>query len=233
VSRLLRLYPRPWRERYEHEFRELLDERPASLADRVDIIRGALDARLHPQLARGVPDRAGLGTLAGFGFLVAALLLAANGPLQYDDYGTYRDGSAAILPFIVAVGLLSFGILRLMIQLPSRSLGARTAGWVAIAAATLWSFGPWLLPVALVFFIGMLGFAIGARRVGLLSTWMVVAVAALLVAPAVVSAATMVLPWYALRESGFNFLVILGPIGGLWVLVGLRLLGGFPRPVAS
>ncbi len=233
MSRLLRLYPRPWRERYEDEFRELLDARPASLADRVDIIRGALDARLHPQLARGVPDRAGLGTLAGFGFLVAAVLLAANGPLQYDEYGSYRDGSPAILPFLAAVGLLSFGIFRLMIQLPPRSRGTRAAGSIAIAAATLWSFGPWLLPVALVFFLGTLAFAIGARRVGLLSTWMVVALATLLVAPAVVSAAAMVLPWYALRESGFNFLIVVGPIGGLWLLVGLRLLGGFPRPATA
>jgi hypothetical protein len=87
--------------------------------------------------------------------------------------------------------------------------------------------------VALVFFLGTLAFAIGARRVGLLSTWMVVALATLLVAPAVVSAAAMVLPWYALRESGFNFLIVVGPIGGLWLLVGLRLLGGFPRPATA
>lgn len=47
---LLRLYPRAWRERYGDEFAELLSARPPSLGDRLDIVRGALDARVHPQV---------------------------------------------------------------------------------------------------------------------------------------------------------------------------------------
>lgn len=47
MSALLRLYPRSWRERYEREFLGLLEARPPSLGDRVDIVRGAVDARLN------------------------------------------------------------------------------------------------------------------------------------------------------------------------------------------
>jgi hypothetical protein len=49
--RLLGLYPVAWRERYGAELLELLIARPPDLRDRLDIVRGAVDARLHPQLA--------------------------------------------------------------------------------------------------------------------------------------------------------------------------------------
>ncbi len=50
MSALLRLYPRAWRERYGDELLALLEDRPASPLDLVDLARGAFDARLHPQL---------------------------------------------------------------------------------------------------------------------------------------------------------------------------------------
>ena len=53
MSALVRLYPRSWRERYEDEFLGLLEVRPPTMRDRVDILRGALDARLD----EGSPDR--------------------------------------------------------------------------------------------------------------------------------------------------------------------------------
>src|SRR4029079_15705907 len=52
MSALVRLYPRAWRERYEAEFLTLLEARPTTIGDRLDIVRGALDARLHPQVRR-------------------------------------------------------------------------------------------------------------------------------------------------------------------------------------
>jgi len=51
VSRLIGLYPKPWRARYEDELRDALSLRPLTFRDRVDLVRGALDARLHPELA--------------------------------------------------------------------------------------------------------------------------------------------------------------------------------------
>jgi hypothetical protein len=56
MSRLVRLYPGPWRERYEAEFLQLIEDRPPSPLERLDIIRGALDARLHPQVIDAPPE---------------------------------------------------------------------------------------------------------------------------------------------------------------------------------
>ena len=46
--RLLRLYPGAWRRRYGHELAILLEDRPPTARDRVDLVRGAIDAHLHP-----------------------------------------------------------------------------------------------------------------------------------------------------------------------------------------
>lgn len=52
---LLRLYPRAWRQRYAGEMRHLLVEQKRSLRTIVDLIAGAVDARLNPQLTHAVP----------------------------------------------------------------------------------------------------------------------------------------------------------------------------------
>ena len=44
------LYPRRWRRRYGDEFLAVLEEHGLSLMVLLDVVRGALDARLHPQL---------------------------------------------------------------------------------------------------------------------------------------------------------------------------------------
>lgn len=46
---LLRLYPASWRARYEDEFLAVLEERPLSPFDALDIVLGALDARMRPR----------------------------------------------------------------------------------------------------------------------------------------------------------------------------------------
>ena len=59
MRRLVALYPAAWRARYEDEFIALLEARQLSLSERFDIVRGAVDARLHPQVTGPVrlPDR--------------------------------------------------------------------------------------------------------------------------------------------------------------------------------
>lgn len=235
MSGLLRLYPQTWRERYGEEFAALISERPPSLADRVDIVRGAVDARLHPQLPGQdrTPDRAGFAPLGGLVLLVAAVWIGANGPVQYDEYGTYRDGSAAVLPFLAAMGLLLFGIYRLMKRLPPESRGARVCAWLTIGTGALWSIMPWYAVAALAFFLAIVGFALGAQRVGVVSRRMTVGLVAVLVVPIALYAAMAVLPWYAFRMSGLNFVVILAPLGVLYLLVGLGLFRGVPRTAPS
>ena len=63
-SRLLRLYPAWWRERYEAEMVALLEARPPDARARIDLVRGVLDAHL------GGPDQ---GTSPG-GVVAAALI---------------------------------------------------------------------------------------------------------------------------------------------------------------
>lgn len=48
---LLALYPRPWRLRYAAEFAALLDEQRLSFGLVLDVVLGAIDAHLDPQLA--------------------------------------------------------------------------------------------------------------------------------------------------------------------------------------
>ena len=54
---LLRLYPLPWRQRYEEEVGALVDDAPLSVSLVVDLVRGAFDAHAHPEL--GAPSLVG------------------------------------------------------------------------------------------------------------------------------------------------------------------------------
>ncbi len=47
---ILRLYPAAWRDRYRDELEDLLGQRPVRAGDLADLLRGALDARMHPQV---------------------------------------------------------------------------------------------------------------------------------------------------------------------------------------
>lgn len=47
---LLYLYPRAWRDRYGEEFLVVFASHPFSLFEGIDVMRGALDAHLHPRL---------------------------------------------------------------------------------------------------------------------------------------------------------------------------------------
>lgn len=235
MSRLVTLYPAAWRSRYGDEFLAVLTSRPPSLGDRVDIVRGAVDARLHPQLPapERVPDRYGVGPLVGFVVLVGAVLLAANGPVRHDEYGSYRDGSAAMPFFVLAAVLLSIGLSRVMVRLPTDAAWARAAGSVSIVAGPLWAIVPWISPLGLVFLLGALGLAVGARRAGILPTWSVILLALALAIPAGLFAAIPFLPWYASRVAGLDFLIVIGPISVLWLVVGGSLLRGLPTAVPS
>jgi len=53
MKRLVRLYPRAWRARYEEEIVTLLDQQHTSLKGGVDLVRGAVDAHLHPHFVTG------------------------------------------------------------------------------------------------------------------------------------------------------------------------------------
>jgi hypothetical protein len=52
VKRLIDLYPRRWRERYGAELLEFIARRGTGLGTSVDLIRGAIDAHLHPEVVQ-------------------------------------------------------------------------------------------------------------------------------------------------------------------------------------
>lgn len=69
MTRLLRLFPREWRERYGREVEEALEHSTRPARDRFDLVRAAVSIR-RQDVERAV-RRVGLGALSG-----AALLLA-------------------------------------------------------------------------------------------------------------------------------------------------------------
>ncbi|HEX6140882.1 MAG TPA: hypothetical protein VF013_10565 [Candidatus Limnocylindria bacterium] len=150
---LLRLYPAAWRERYGEEFAALLDERPLSPFDVLDIAFGAFDARLRPRaLALDLAPRrkrfmhgriGGIGALVGGGLLLAMIGIGFLVP----DSGA----AAAYLYPVAAIALLAalFGL--------SAHQGRRNPAlvWAAVA-----------LPVAglAVGLIGIIGSAVVGDR---------------------------------------------------------------------
>jgi hypothetical protein len=63
ASRLLALYPQNWRRRYGEEIAYMLREKRLSVSLVVDLVRGASDAHLHPELAGPLLAAAGGGTI--------------------------------------------------------------------------------------------------------------------------------------------------------------------------
>jgi hypothetical protein len=178
---LLSLYPRAWRERYEDEFIALLEARPPDVHDRIDIVRGAIDARLHPRADVGgsleppdplpyngpwTPRRVGYLTLVGGIVFLATVWLAINGPVMSDNGRTYHDGSAAWPTLFISLMLLLLGAWAVAATVPRTSRLARTATVIAAIAGLLWACAPWLLYCALIMFLGLVILAIEAARTG-------------------------------------------------------------------
>lgn len=235
MSRLISLYPPRWRERYEDEFLALMSGRQPSIGERLDIVRGAIDARLHPQVPgpSRTADRFGYAALAGLAAFIAAIVLMLNGPVQYDEYGTYRDGSAAVPVMMAATFLLSISLLRVVMRLPSDAIAGQSAGWLAIVIAPFWPLMFWVLAVGVALLAAVMVLAISAYRAGIWPAWISGGLVAALAIPSGGMTVLAFLPWYTAREMDLNPLVLIVPIGAMWVFVGLGLLRGFPRRTAS
>jgi hypothetical protein len=134
MTRLIALYPRAWRDRYETEFRALMAERPQALGDRVDIVLGAIDARLHPQNP-GAPERprqpSRPATLTGILAAIAGLGWSAWIGLILRDFRGWGSGTPETADLMIALS---------------------AAGFLALTAATVafWvTFGSSMRPVGL------------------------------------------------------------------------------------
>ena len=82
---LVGLYPRAWRERYGDEMEALLEAAPLRRRDRVDLVRGALDAWLHPPARSRVPAVAAL-VGGGLWTVAAAAVVFQPAPPDWPGY---------------------------------------------------------------------------------------------------------------------------------------------------
>jgi hypothetical protein len=106
---LIALYPRAWRERYGDELAAILVAEPPGLRARLDLVRGALDAHLHPAVPSPLPVAAALTASA---LAVAHAIALGVQPVPTDWPGYLEDalpliiGSvAAMLPALVGLWL--------------------------------------------------------------------------------------------------------------------------------
>lgn len=215
MTRLIALYPRAWRDRYEHEFLALLEDRTPQARDRLDIVRGAVDSRLHPQAGRsssgesdGVrPARldAILAVLAGA--LWVATGLAFHGSSVDPDLG-YKNTEFALLLGITGALVAGLSALVVSFALPGRHLVASISSIAAVVGALAMVL-PWPV-VALGFYSTMLGVLVFG-----LVAWPRLGPAGVLLAIA------------ALVALGFNTederALLVVPLGAAWIIVGIFL----------
>jgi drug/metabolite transporter (DMT)-like permease len=147
---LLRLYPAAWRARYEDEFLAVLEERPLSPFDVIDIAFGALDARLRPRsLAIDLAPRrtstmnsriSGLAAIAGgaITLIVGAISLAVGPTDSSLAFYVFPIGALALLVAVIglsaAQGRRLPALTWLAAVLPAAGLVAMLAGFLAGAA---------------------------------------------------------------------------------------------------
>lgn len=100
-SAVLCLYPRAWRDRYGAEMLELVGSQPVSVRSFVDLLAGAVDARLNPQLAC-----AAAGVRAEGNKTMSRSLCAIEGVTVRDQWrsAAWMVGGSLIL-ILVAIGL--------------------------------------------------------------------------------------------------------------------------------
>jgi hypothetical protein len=219
MSRLVRLYPRAWRDRYEDEFMALLAERPLSAGDIVDTLRGAVDAHLHPQATNEpqpwthrLPGLLALG--GGLTWTAAAVLLAVD--------ATY--GAWGIYPIAMVLMFSSLPGDYMMVHGRRIALGLGVVG----LSALLFNILQWpgaLLAILVAYVValgGMLTLAAIRAGIGPRERWTLLAVTiAVQVAatvPFAMGSVTITGIWAVIGTLA-NFV----PFGVAWSLLGLRL----------
>lgn len=108
MSGVLRLYPGAWRARYGDEMEALLEERRPTFRERVDLVRGAVDAWLHPPTPSRLPV---IAALVGGGVWTVSGAAVNVQPVP-PDWPGYLDELlplalvAAVSLFVATIGCL-------------------------------------------------------------------------------------------------------------------------------
>jgi hypothetical protein len=209
MTGVLRVYPRWWRRRYGDEMRALLEVAPSRRGDRRDLVRGALDAWLHPPEPSHVPA---LAALLGGGIWTMVAARVASQPVQPDWPGYLLE----VVPFTLVAAIFLF-VAVVGIALRAADAHARSTA-LAIAAAIV-GYGAWVVAMA-----GTVGGAIDPTFLWATQTVAMVATAGVgllvrtvderLGSLVMLAAGAMLLPW-----SG-AWLVF----GTCWTAIGLVIL---------
>lgn len=108
-ARIAALYPRAWRQRYGDELEDLLEAGNLGLRERVDLLRGALDAHLHPERPSRLPVVAAVtaGALAtAHATAIAVQPVPTDWPGYLEDALPLIAGAvAALLPALIGLWL--------------------------------------------------------------------------------------------------------------------------------
>ena len=124
AERLLRLYPRAWRERYADEFLETVGHSALRLQQVIDIVSGAIDAWLSPDVRRATATGQ-TDANKGEPKMLKSMLVCGRSELRY----TTRDA-------LIGAGVM-LGLTFLSLWLAA---AARSNGW-PVAAEMLTSVG--------------------------------------------------------------------------------------------
>lgn len=219
MSRLTRLYPQGWRDRYEDEFLALLEERPPTTRDVLDTLRGAIDAHLHPQQAGGVEPTPWTHRVPGLlavaaGAIWCAFVLMVGFQLEWEPWPD---------------GLLGWSILLMFLSLPGDYMAAHgrqiaiafgvIGAGIVIAPLVGWDWPLAIISIVLVFtvFGGMLTMAAIRAELGTGTRWVLIALVVALPVALLIPTAM------GFASDRWQAVATLLPYGITWILVGLRL----------
>ena len=219
MSRLVRLYPKAWRDRYGEEFLTLLAERPPTFADLVDTVRGAVDAHLNPQ-AQTEPSP-WTHRIPGILALSAGALWSA----VFVAFVVWQNGA-----WTVAI-LFPFAMLLMLLSLPGDYMAAHgrriavalgVIGLCIVVANLPYS---WLTAVAgiggyLIALGGMLTLAAIRAEIGPSGRWILLVLAVVL---PVAIGSPIALGLGTISDNETWVLGLLLPYGVAWILIGLRM----------
>ncbi|MFL5686684.1 MAG: hypothetical protein ACJ77D_11580 [Chloroflexota bacterium] len=129
----IRLYPRAWRDRYEDELLAVLESRSFTRRTKVDLVRGALDAHVHPLTPPSPPFVAAL--IAGTAWIVTGLASSLQ-PLMPDWPGFLLETiPIAVIGAVAALRSVAQATRRFGLDAPPRTTLALA---IALIGNVLW-----------------------------------------------------------------------------------------------
>lgn len=193
------LYPPAWRDRYGDEMAALIDVAPLRLRDRVDLVRGALDAWLHPPAPSRVPAVAAL-VGGGLWTVAAAAVVFQPAPPDWPGY----------IVEIVGLALLAAGFL--LVATLGCALRAGDRGGRAMSVA---------VALTIAGYIAWIG-ALAATAAGVLDGPSLAAAQTIAMLGSTLVGAVLV----RAGDEAIGFLVLIGPVAMLipwtvsWLVLG-------------